>query len=107
MLFKKRLNFHDLSILGELMGNFQLIGIGFVEIGAETAEKLRKETKNSAQLVSFAKKWQIFFVKISIFPCLMHLEYSKFHQESNGILGFEICCVSEEKFAKTSHFGLY
>jgi hypothetical protein len=30
------------------MDNFQLIGIGFVEIGAETAKKLRKEEKDSA-----------------------------------------------------------
>ena len=45
------------------MDNFQLIGIGFVEIGAETAKKLRKEEKDSAQLNFFAKKWQFFFVK--------------------------------------------
>ena len=30
------------------MGNFKLIGVGFVEIGAETAKKLRKEEKDSA-----------------------------------------------------------
>jgi len=42
------------------MGNFQFIGIGFVEIGAEKAEKLRKEEKDSAQLVFFAKKWEFF-----------------------------------------------
>ena len=107
MLFEKRLNFHDLSILGESMGNFQLIGVGFIEISAETVEKLRKEEKDSAQLVFFAKKGKIFVLKFSIFPCLMHLEYAKFHQESNGILGVEIHRDSEEKFAKTSHFGLY
>ena len=107
MLFEKRLNFHDLSILGESMGNFQLIGVGFIEIGAETVEKLRKEEKDSAQLVFFAKKGKIFVLKFSIFSCLMHLEYAKFHKESNGILGVKIRCDSEEKFAKTSHFGLY
>ena len=89
------------------MDNFQLIGIGFVEIGAETAKKVRKEEKDSAQLNFFAKKWQFFLLNFSIFPCLIHLEYSKFHQESNGILGFKIRRVSEEKFAKTSHFWLY